>query len=178
MESPLGPDGTVRSAEAAEPSSEPTDGLQSDRSRALGALVTRLVGLLAARLGAWAAAAITFGCVALLLSDNPWVAGIAMQATAWGVVDGAIAAVSALARPRSAPEVRIKRLTRILYVNVGLDVVYVCVGTVIAAAFEPTVAGHGLGIAIQGAFLFFFDLFHGRLAKALAEVASPAKEDV
>lgn len=97
-----------------------------------------------------------------------------LQALIWGGIDAAVALVGRwLARRRqaaglSAAELQREegRLRRVLYVNAALDVLYVGSGLLLAftmGAGEPLWRGHGWGIVVQGAFLFFFDLLHARL---------------
>ncbi|MBN1486484.1 MAG: hypothetical protein JW981_02505 [Anaerolineae bacterium] len=54
-------------------------------------------------------------------------------------------------------------MRRILSVNTGLDVLYVGGGLLVAKSKgrdDDVWRGAGSGIVVQGAFLFFFDLFH------------------
>ncbi len=51
-------------------------------------------------------------------------------------------------------------LRRILWVNAGLDLLYVAVGSALWMRPRPMLKGFGLAIVVQGLFLFLFDLFH------------------
>jgi hypothetical protein len=54
-------------------------------------------------------------------------------------------------------------LSRILWVNTGLDVIYIFGGIWLMqtwGAESPLWRGHGVGIVMQGGFLFLFDFFH------------------
>lgn len=104
---------------------------------------------------------------AMALSTRPAVRGFGQQTAMWGLVDLAIAAVSA-ARDPSA--VRPERLRRILLVNAGLDVGYMTVGTAVALR-KPTLGGrlsagaatgHGTAIVLQGVALLVLDVVHAR----------------
>ena len=56
-------------------------------------------------------------------------------------------------------------LRRLLWINAGLDVLYVAGGLLLAFTLgrrSPFAAGSGWGIVLQGAFLFGFDLLHAR----------------
>ena len=56
-----------------------------------------------------------------------------------------------------------RRLERVLWGNTALDVLYVLGGVWLMqgwGAESPLWRGHGLGVVIQGGFLFFFDLYH------------------
>ena len=55
------------------------------------------------------------------------------------------------------------RLRRILWINTGLDVLYIAIGAVIILTLgraDPFARGSGWGIILQGGFLFLFDLLH------------------
>ncbi len=100
--------------------------------------------------------------------------GVAFQFIGWGLIDlliawgGALgtrrryakmtAEQAAAAAPREA-----RNMARILWINTALDVVYM-LGGVLAMRFpgasNPFWMGTGIGIFIQGAFLFLFDWFH------------------
>jgi carboxylesterase len=52
-----------------------------------------------------------------------------------------------------------------LWINTGLDVLYIAGGITLASILgpgNPGWLGHGWGIMVQGAFLFFFDLIHAQ----------------
>jgi carboxylesterase len=58
-----------------------------------------------------------------------------------------------------------RKLRRTLWINTGLDLLYITGGIVLAATLgrgNPAWRGHGWGIILQGAFLFFFDLIHAQ----------------
>jgi hypothetical protein len=100
--------------------------------------------------------------------------GMGIQFLAWGVIDLMIAGFGAVATRRrrskltpaelvsTQPRER-ANLAKLLWVNTGLDVLYVIGGLTLAytlGASNPFWRGGGWGIVIQGGFLFFFDLFH------------------
>jgi hypothetical protein len=140
--------------------------------------VTRLTR----RLLVWSALSV-LASVPAALSANPFLRGLAIQFFAWGIIDGAIALFGARASARKRAKVqdsertkvetRERRwLSRVLWINTGLDVFYVLGGLWLLrtwGADSPLWRGHGVGIMIQGAFLFFFDLYH---AHALRKVES------
>lgn len=95
--------------------------------------------------------------------------GVGNQAVGWGVVNIGIAVGGRIAAERRqknmesplAPEVQQKEthnLKRILLINSVLDVFYVLSGRWMTR--RPNLRGQGIGIMIQGALLFIFDLVH------------------
>lgn len=57
-------------------------------------------------------------------------------------------------------EPELNRLRELLWINVGLDLLYAVVGLVLWRSRKPMLSGFGLAILIQGSFLFYFDLVH------------------
>lgn len=130
------------------------------------------------RLLVWSGFSIACGLVLVLAvragSSAPFWRGVGVQAVPWGAVDAGIALVGdwmtqrrrrSLADPMAedvlAGEAR--TLRRLLWVNTGLDVLYVVGGVLLAltlGADDPFWRGNGWGIVIQGGFLLLFDLFH------------------
>ncbi|MCS7067044.1 MAG: hypothetical protein NZN28_00220 [Meiothermus sp.] len=73
----------------------------------------------------------------------------------WALVNAAIAYGGWLgAEPDPAS------LRRLLWINAGLDVLYMAIGWGLWTRPKPVLKGFGLSIVAQGLFLFFFDLFH------------------
>ncbi|NJK45836.1 MAG: hypothetical protein HC933_17605 [Pleurocapsa sp. SU_196_0] len=54
-------------------------------------------------------------------------------------------------------------LRTILFINAGLDVLYMAAGIYLMNRPEATWQGAGLAVLIQGGFLLAFDLLHGLL---------------
>ncbi len=71
----------------------------------------------------------------------------------WGLVNAAIAYAGWL-----GPEPEPSGLGRLLWINAGLDLVYVLVGLVLWKRESPILRGFGL--VLQGLFLLAFDLYH------------------
>ncbi len=110
-------------------------------------------------------------------SRDPFRRGLGQQFVGWGVVDGLISLIglgaawrnaSSLAahHPVDAPSETAREarsLQRLLAINSGLDVIYIVGGLELSrrrGAKEPYWHGAGLGIIIQGGFLFFFDILN------------------
>lgn len=131
--------------------------------------------LLSKRLLIWAAGSTLAGFTLLVFTTGFW-DGFGIQTLAWGAIDGLIAGFGlwmSQRRRRSVPEAndpqltenRSRKLKRTLWINTGLDLLYVAGGIVLAATLgrsNPFWRGHGWGIILQGAFLFFFDLIHAQ----------------
>lgn len=127
---------------------------------------------LTSRLMAWAEASVVGGLLLALLGDRFW-QGFGIQSAGWGFIDGVIAWVGGrgAAEKASQPEQHTAarqaeergKLRRILWINTGLDVVYVLGGLLLArtrGCKDGFARGTGWGIAAQGGFLFIFDLLH------------------
>jgi len=105
---------------------------------------------------------------------NKFWRGVAMQAISWGAINAGIAVVGKRAttfrlRRQDAPYAREtvrkeeRNLSRALWINAGLDVLYMIGG--VALAFtrgrrDRLMRGNGWGIVVQGGFLFVFDVVH------------------
>ncbi|MBN1923080.1 MAG: hypothetical protein JW892_17675 [Anaerolineae bacterium] len=127
---------------------------------------------LSSRLMAWAAASVGGGLMGILLNSRSW-RGFGIQSAVWGLIDGVIGYIGARGAVEKAshPENHTAtqqgeesaKLRRVLWVNTGLDVVYVLGGLVLArtqGCKDAFARGTGWGIVVQGGFLLGFDLFH------------------
>jgi hypothetical protein len=115
----------------------------------------------------------------VILDGSPWTA-FGIQALAWGAVDALIALVGLWATQRRRAQLadpaaprrlaqEERTLRRLLWINTGLDVLYVAAGLAISLTLGSTDRrwqGHGWGIMVQGAFLFIFDLVHAQRVPA------------
>ncbi len=126
---------------------------------------------LSRRLLLWSTLSVAAGVILMLTGGDFW-RGFGLQTLVWGLIDGAIAGLGR----RSAARRRIRgphtadaltreaaNMRRVLWINTGLDVLYVTGGLLLAhtsAARNPFAAGNGWGIVVQGGFLLFFDLLH------------------
>lgn len=125
------------------------------------------------RLSLGASGSILLG-LGMFLFRSPFWNGLAIQFVAWGFIDLLIALGGAVGtrRRRSrltdeqadavAPR-EARNLRRILWINTALDILYMLGGALIAifpGASNLFWLGTGIGICLQGAFLFFFDWVH------------------
>ncbi len=123
----------------------------------------------------WSAFSIFGGVALMLLLSDPFWQGIGLQGVVWGVIDAGIAFFGQLGMRRKVARLddpndtrlqieEARRLRRLLFINAGLDVLYVAVGVGLIVTFgvdNVFARGNGVGVVIQGAFLLLFDLFHG-----------------
>jgi len=125
------------------------------------------------RLIIWSALSVLVSALTTF-STNPFLRGLGIQFFAWGVIDGAIAIFGARASAKKQAKIQeservetelkeAQSLSRILWINTGLDVFYILGGVWLMQTWGVESLlwkGHGAGIIIQGGFLFFFDFFH------------------
>lgn len=129
--------------------------------------------LLTRRLSIGAGVSLLLG-LGMFLFRTPFWNGVAYQFIGWALIDLLIAwGGAAGTRKRrlrlteeqaaAAAPTEARNLRRILWVNTGLDVLYMLGGVLVAVfpgASNPLWLGTGIGILCQGAFLFFFDWYH------------------
>ena len=113
---------------------------------------------LSLRLLAWSIPWMGAGVVGLWASSDERSRGFWGMSGAWALVNAGIAYAGLL-----GPEPDASSLRNTLYINAGLDVLYVLGGTYMLSRPEETWRGGGLAIIIQGAFLLAFDLLHAYL---------------
>jgi carboxylesterase len=138
------------------------------------------------RLLLWSAASMLAGGALLLFGDSFW-RGFGLQALVWGAIDAGIAIfgrrganqrlltnISAGGDDVALAVREARNLRRLLWINTGLDVLYVVGGIALITTSgqgDEFARGNGWGIVVQGAFLFLFDLLHA-LTVPVAEPAS------
>jgi hypothetical protein len=130
---------------------------------------------LGTRLLVWSLGSFVIG-IFLFFSTTPLLQGIGLQAMLWGVIDGFIGAFAFLGKKEQPAE----NIARILGINVGLDVIYQLIGLSVLLFLwqDAYMMGNGIGVIIQGAFLFVLDLFYYTRFKQLTEeVVSDATLD-
>ncbi len=115
----------------------------------------RLIRRLGLALIAWSLANIGIGIV-LLLVPLGVLQGIGLQALLWGIIDALIAGVGIFRNMEQSAD----KAARFLRLNVFLDVGYQLVGLLLIVFLwhNAFILGNGIGIIIQGAFLFVLDL--------------------
>ncbi len=112
-------------------------------------------------------ASLALGATMLAGSRDPLAQGFGLQTLAWGAVNDTIALVGLATEANVAHSLRTSedvlaerhRMRRFLWVNVGLDALYVTCGALLAGlGKERFLQGNGAAVLSQGAFLFVFDL--------------------
>jgi hypothetical protein len=125
----------------------------------------------------WAGGSVLFGLVALRTTQPFWRA-FGTQSLAWGAIDAAIALggqqVAERKQVAATPQVEFdqaRQLRWLLWLNTGLDVFYVLGGAALHGTSKGDASrkGHAVGIMVQGAFLFLFDLWHALHAPRLRQ---------
>lgn len=118
------------------------------------------------RLAWWGGASVVGGAVAAVAGPSPAVRAFGLQSAGWGAIDLAIAGIGAARKS----EVEAAKLRRTLWINTGLDVVYIAVGAHLAyrtpsftgRLTRDDAIGHGAAVVVQGAALLVLDSVHAR----------------
>jgi carboxylesterase len=143
--------------------------------------------MLSRRLLLWSALSIAAGALLVAFGASPWWRGFGLQALIWGGIDAAIALFgqrSSWKRQAAGPhgpgalELEARKLRCLLWINAGLDVLYVTGGAVLLRTLgmqSDFAAGNGWGIIVQAGFLFIFDLLHA-ITVPRSQPALPAFE--
>lgn len=131
----------------------------------------------------WAVSSIAAG-ILLLRRQDEFSRGVGEQFIGWGAVNAAISGVGQRSSQKKrqnpdgqTPEAVVterKKLSRLLWINTGLDVFYMLGGRLAVqtrGSVDERWRGRGWGIIIQGGFLFFFDLIHALLLRGVIEPA-------
>jgi hypothetical protein len=120
----------------------------------------------------WALGSILTGALWMRGASRP-LRGVGGQFVAWGLIDGLIALFALGGARRKAARWQAGEITpaehareagqfeKIVWANAALDVGYVLGGRwwLRRSPDDPQRQGMGLGVMVQGAFLFFWDLF-------------------
>lgn len=114
------------------------------------------------RLLIWAIPWMGASVLGLWLSNTDSQKGFWGMSGAWGFVNGAIALIGLL----GAETGDYAALRTTLWINAGLDVLYLASGLYLLSRPEETWRGGGTAILIQGGFLLVFDVLHALLVPA------------
>jgi hypothetical protein len=104
----------------------------------------------------WGGINIIAGIFYLFISSD-LIKGVLLQALFWGLIDAIIGIVSLFRKKK----IDLKKIKKILLINVYLDVLYIIIGVVLVLLGSSNfMIGNGYGLIIQGLFLFIVDLIH------------------
>lgn len=134
------------------------------------------------RLLTWAGISAVLGVVIAVFRPHKFWRGVAGQFVGWAAINALIGLAGGAgakrreetlrdAHSRSRMTTEAHNLSRLLWINAALDVLYIAGGARFGAsrADDDTRAGTGVGIMIQGAFLLVFDIVHGLAIRPLLE---------
>ena len=111
--------------------------------------------LIAQQLMAWSLLWLGAAVFGLWHNQHPFWRAFWLMSGIWALIDALIAMAGWL-----GSEPSLDGLQRILFINAGLDVLYVMLGAWLWSRETPMLKGFGLAVLIQGFFLVCFDLFH------------------
>jgi hypothetical protein len=114
------------------------------------------------RLLVWALPWMGAGIAGLWFSGTDSQKGFWGMSGAWGFVNGAIALIGLL----GAETTDYAGLRNTLWINAGLDVLYLASGLYLLSRPEEIWRGGGMAILIQSGFLLAFDVLHALLVPA------------
>ncbi len=127
-----------------------------------------------ARLALISVASIGMGFEALLGLTGEWNKGFGTLTVGWAAVNLIICLVSALGKPPAD----LQKFREFLFLNEGLNVAYIGVGTTMAILGNPWVEGAGVAVAIQGFILFVLDAWLlKKTPRAIAPEPHPESPD-
>lgn len=103
----------------------------------------------------WSIISIVIGSVLNLGSPNTILDGIALQAVIWGIID-AIIGLSILFKQK---EQSVEKIAKTVATSIRFDIIFQVAGLIIVLIFlqNPYYMGNGIGIIVQGFFLFLLD---------------------
>ncbi|MFW9788904.1 MAG: DUF6992 family protein [Candidatus Thorarchaeota archaeon] len=119
------------------------------------------------RLMTWSIGSFIIGIILVFSSPGTILGGIGLQAVIWGAIDAAIAAYVLFKQKEYSAE----KIASTVYKNIYLDIVYQVVGLIIIMVFiqDPYLVGNGIGVIVQGFFLFLLDVLYYNSLKALVK---------
>ncbi|MFI8567659.1 DUF6992 family protein [Rhodococcus sp. NPDC078407] len=123
--------------------------------------------LLGRRLAVWGGVSVLAGTLLAVRGSSPARRAFGQQTAGWGAIDVAIAGAGAL--NSSVPTS--KSLSKLLWINAGLDVLYIAAGAHVAVRkprfgrriTAEQAIGHGTAVVVQGAALLVLDTAHARM---------------
>jgi hypothetical protein len=104
----------------------------------------------------WGAVSMVAG-VFYFISNIDLIKGVLLQAFFWGLIDFILGLVPFFGKIKFDLE----KIKKIFLINTYLDILYIAVGILLMLlSGNSFIIGNGLGVIIQGSFLFIVDLLH------------------
>lgn len=130
-------------------------------------MLKRFKKVLSKRLLFWGILSILISTLLIFFKTSFFI-GFRIQFLFWGLINSFIALIGLIKEDKKFNisekdyNLELKNIKKILKINTILDILYILIGLFLVVFFKNslTLIGHGSGVIIQGAFLFFFDLFH------------------
>jgi hypothetical protein len=103
----------------------------------------------------WSIISIVIGAALSLGSSNTILNGIGLQAVIWGIID-AIIGLSILFKQK---EQSVEKIAKTVATSIRFDIIFQVAGLIVVLIFlqNPYYMGNGVGIIVQGFFLFLLD---------------------
>ena len=103
----------------------------------------------------WSIISIVIGSVLNLGSPNTILDGIALQAVIWGIID-AVIGLSILFKQE---EQSVEKIAKTVATSIRFDIIFQVGGLIVVLIFlqNPYYMGNGIGVIVQGFFLFLLD---------------------
>jgi hypothetical protein len=103
----------------------------------------------------WSIISMVIGATLSLGSSNTILNGIGLQAVIWGIID-AIIGLSILFKQK---EQSVEKIAKTVATSIRFDIIFQVAGLIIVLIFlqNPYYMGNGIGIIVQGFFLFLLD---------------------
>jgi len=119
---------------------------------------TGLTQGLGRRLLIWSISNLIIGGLFFFFSPISFLQGIGLQGILWGLIDAVIALFTLFKQSNQL----IEKISKVLRINIILDIGYQLVGILLLVFLwqNAFLAGNGLGVIIQGSFLFVLDLYY------------------
>jgi len=130
-------------------------------------MLKRFKKILSIRLLLWGLLSISISIIFLFFKSEI-ISGLKIQFLLWGIINSIIALFGIIKEDKKYNltqeeyKKELKKIRNILKINTFLDVIYILIGLFLIILYKSNLflIGHGIGVIIQGLFLFFFDLFH------------------
>lgn len=113
----------------------------------------------------WGIASIIVGIGLLLVYSLTFLGGIGVQAIIWGFIDVVIASYILFKQKQESAE----KIAKTVSTNIYIDIIFQIVGLIVVIVYysDLYMVGNGIGVIIQGFFLFLLDRSYRSALKKL-----------